>query len=512
MNIKNLPTYEEALTKYKKGSHKKVITKCNNCKTTSIKSFRDCHDKKRCNKCYRNKKDLTFKEAQKTLTNKSKRKVIFNCPTCYKESLREYKNCTKAKYCKHCYSEKLSEKSRIPAKSLSLEDAFSRYSKRSKVLVNLKCPKCSSERVSKLSDIKVNNINEAKSLLCSKCVGVQVSETKLNKVARINGYESYKHFAIEVIKYLEKTGYGPGSAETLIKFKTTRSTLDNLIRREDRKDLITDNSTSSTERELIKHIKSNYSGIIVENDRFILKPKELDIYLPELNIAIEYNGLWWHSSKFVDKNYHYNKYKKCLDQDIKLYTIWSHVYEKNPLAVYNFITNLISKKTRIYARKCTIIEDKSRIRAYINKHHLQGVAPSHTYLGLEHEGKLVMAISISKHHRGLNLQVLNRVCFSEYNVVGGLKKLLKRCPKPLTTWSDNCYSPIGQMYKNAGFELEVESPPDYFYCDRNGKFLSKHSQMKSKTKCPPNLTELEWATKRGLFRIWDCGKKRWVLK
>ena len=42
---------------------------------------------------------------------------------------------------------------------------------------------------------------------------------------------------------------------------------------------------------MLEYIKSIYSGCIIKNDRSVLSGKELDIYLPELNIAFEFNGI-----------------------------------------------------------------------------------------------------------------------------------------------------------------------------------------------------------------------------
>lgn len=55
------------------------------------------------------------------------------------------------------------------------------------------------------------------------------------------------------------------------------------------------NNGSSKEIELKNFIKNNYSGEITENSKNIIKPYEIDIYLSELNIGFEFNGLYWHS-------------------------------------------------------------------------------------------------------------------------------------------------------------------------------------------------------------------------
>lgn len=81
---------------------------------------------------------------------------------------------------------------------------------------------------------------------------------------------------------------------------------------------------SKAEKQIVRFIKSCYNGTVIENSRSIIKPLELDIYLPELKLAIEYNGTWFHSSNSgTPKNYHLNKSKKCRNLGIRLI----HIYE-----------------------------------------------------------------------------------------------------------------------------------------------------------------------------------------
>jgi G:T-mismatch repair DNA endonuclease (very short patch repair protein) len=65
------------------------------------------------------------------------------------------------------------------------------------------------------------------------------------------------------------------------------------------------------EREVYEFILSLYNKEIIRNDRTVLNGKELDIYLPDYNLAIEFNGLYWHSEDYVGKNYHLNKTIEC---------------------------------------------------------------------------------------------------------------------------------------------------------------------------------------------------------
>ena len=58
----------------------------------------------------------------------------------------------------------------------------------------------------------------------------------------------------------------------------------------------------------MEFIKSIYSDEIIENSRTIISPKELDIYIPQKNLAIEYDGLYWHDENHVENKYHLNKH------------------------------------------------------------------------------------------------------------------------------------------------------------------------------------------------------------
>ena len=94
-------------------------------------------------------------------------------------------------------------------------------------------------------------------------------------------------------------------------------------------------TTSKGEKEVADFIKSIYNGVVIENDRSVLKPKELDIYLPNSNFAIEYNGEYWHKDK--PKGYHQGKTDGCASQGIKLLHIWESDWKNNKENVMHYI-------------------------------------------------------------------------------------------------------------------------------------------------------------------------------
>lgn len=102
---------------------------------------------------------------------------------------------------------------------------------------------------------------------------------------------------------------------------------------------------SGKELKLLEFIKENYSGEILTNDRTILDGKEIDILLSDINLGFEFNGNYWHSEKFKDKNYHINKVNKSLEKGIQLIHIWEDVWDNQTDMIKEKIINLIEKHT-----------------------------------------------------------------------------------------------------------------------------------------------------------------------
>jgi hypothetical protein len=288
--------------------------------------------------------------------------------------------------------------------------------------------------------------------------------------------------------------------------------------------------SSGPEFEIIDFIKQYLPEIELEHgNRTILKPKEIDIYIPSLKLGIEYCGLYWHNENSPtprDKNYHYNKMKACNEQGIRLITIFEDEWSTRRPQVENFlksVLNIIEK--RIYARKCMIKTiDKITTRDFLNNNHIQGVCPIKAAFGLFFENELVGVVTGNQHHRDSNQASLNRLAFKNgYQVIGGSGKLIKHLIKwahdcgyqKLISWSDNRWSE-GGVYTKCGFELDGDLEPDYSYLTPENQRESKQSNKKSLLLKKGALgsmsnTESELAQSLDYFKIWDCGKQRWLI-
>ena len=261
------------------------------------------------------------------------------------------------------------------------------------------------------------------------------------------------------------------------------------------------------------------------NDHSAISPVELDIYIPDKNIAIEFNGSYWHSEAVLDsraaKNKHLEKLKICRNKGIRLFNIFENIWDERKYQYLNLLkTTLGLNNVTIGARKCQL--DESLCKEFIDSYHIQGYGRGTIkWFNLIYNGSVVASMTASNHHRqnNNNVIVLNRLCFKDgVNIIGGSKRLFsyfvkwakQQGIKQILSWSDNCWTE-GDVYKTLGFSLDKEYGPDYFYWDINSrKYKSKQSQKKSNTKCPIGKTEREWSLQRGLYRLWDCGKKKWI--
>lgn len=103
---------------------------------------------------------------------------------------------------------------------------------------------------------------------------------------------------------------------------------------------------SHEEKTLLDFIRTIYKGTIIENDRKTICPYELDIYLPEVSLAIEYDGSYWHSQK--PKDYHLNKTIACEEKGITLlHIISSDNIEEALSLIQNYIEGNVKLKEKV---------------------------------------------------------------------------------------------------------------------------------------------------------------------
>jgi hypothetical protein len=229
------------------------------------------------------------------------------------------------------------------------------------------------------------------------------------------------------------------------------------------------NGFSNAELEVLNYVKSIYDGEVIHGDRTVLKPKELDIYVPDKNFAIEFNGTYWHSAdEETDSDkmkYHLNKTIGCESAGINLMYIWEHYW--NDVLKQKIIKSMIRSKLglgkRIYARATEVREVSSTAtKQFLTLNHLQGHSNSSINLGLYHQGDLVALMTFGKprFNKNYDWELIRYCSLINHNVVGGASKLLKHFRKnhegSILSYANREHS-NGKLYRSLGFNLISES-------------------------------------------------------
>ena len=283
--------------------------------------------------------------------------------------------------------------------------------------------------------------------------------------------------------------------------------------------------TSKQELDLINLINSIHEGVI-EHDREIIKPYELDIVIPSKKIAIEYCGLYWHSELAgKDRKYHLNKLNLCNEKGYKLITVFEDEWLLRKNIVISRLKNILGVSLNtIYARKCKIREILVKdVRLFCEENHLQGYGSGASIkIGAFYNDELVSVMTFSKpslakgyrkHKEGVF--ELHRFCSKlNYRVVGIASKLLKHFKRnydwsEIFSYADRRWSD-GNVYEKLGLSFIGETQPNYWYIDRQKRI--HRFVLRKKPEEPKNITEWDIRQIQGWNRIWDCGNLKYQEK
>ena len=288
------------------------------------------------------------------------------------------------------------------------------------------------------------------------------------------------------------------------------------------------NYVSKGEQEVADYIIS--LGFKVETSVRNLIKGELDIYIPEKNIAVEFNGLYWHSEAAgKGKTYHYDKWVACQEKGVQLIQIWEDDWNFNPELIKNMLAHKLGVNTtkKIFARKTqVVIPAVYEVKQFLEENHLQGYR-SAKYFALqtnkiEDEEQHIVAVLGVKKTGENGLEVIRFA--SAVPVPGGFSKLLHQVLKhpeyihveEVYSYSHNDHS-NGGVYESNGFELVHSGSPGYAYWRRGWKkrqnrlkYSPSRIQLNPELIYEEGLTERELADLNGLIRIWDSGSSLWV--
>lgn len=276
--------------------------------------------------------------------------------------------------------------------------------------------------------------------------------------------------------------------------------------------------SSYLEREMADFIKSLPDvGEVITNTRNVIGPKELDVWLPSHNVAVEFNGKYWHSDQMQpDRKYHSRKSNHCMMRGIRLL----HVFENEWRDQRDIVESMIKARLgidmqRIDARKCIIkvVSPKHR-RQFFNNNHIDGDVKATVAYGLYYNNsgteELVYCMSLRrpfhKQYAGL-LDIVRCASRTHTFVRGGLGRLTKVCMRHakdmqldgLMTYVDQRFGG-SNAYQSAGWQfLKKTNEPRYWWFDDNNKYNS-------------SVITARRATEIGLRRFWGCRQAIYVMR
>jgi len=251
----------------------------------------------------------------------------------------------------------------------------------------------------------------------------------------------------------------------------------------------------------------NYQGLLPNN-------KELDIYIPSLKIAIEYDGIYYHSDHFNKNKYsHRLKHEECEKLGIRLIEIFSDEYNfcsKTKKITQNLLKSILTTNELKTVNNDTVVclkIDSKTGKQFLSDNHLKGYdKDSHIYMGMyTSNDKLIMVVSLKKTKKN-NVLTISRVsCHHEYRLSSLFpiiwKYILAKLPQKTTTvnvFVDRRWG-LEEHLREVGFKFKSYQEPKCFFVDKNEKVrrIEKEDIKKNKSQ---------------YFKIYDAGYAIWSFQ
>lgn len=278
-------------------------------------------------------------------------------------------------------------------------------------------------------------------------------------------------------------------------------------------------SSSMAEREIIEFMKSLTSSTIISNSRKIIPPYELDIYIPKYNIAIEYNGLFWHSEQGgKDKNYHITKTEMCEAVGIRLIHIFEDEWRDQKQKCKDTLRHLLGRSPKgVYARKTTIKEISWKTsKDFLNKYHLLNAGTPGNYRIGAFDGNVLVGVMVfgdsNNENSGKGNIELKRFVTNKKNNPGLGSKMFKYAIiqngyTKVTAFVDRRWF-TGLVKSYIGFKVVGVSPPALWWTNNENRY---HRRFTTKKKLinqgySEKMSKINILLSQGYTRIWDCGK------
>ena len=361
--------------------------------------------------------------------------------------------------------------------------------------------------------------------------------SKRYKYLKARGFNNVEDLARAIHSFCKENNIAPNSKTCLDHFNI--STYVNRILTEYGFSDVLHNSYRNSQQEIeiqdfIKSLNINFESNYRPE---FLNKKELDIFIPKYNLAIEFHGLAHHSERPIYREYsdtgllnqktiHRFKYEKCKENGISLVQIFEDEWKNKRDIIKSIIKNKLNKSTsRLYARSC-VVQEVSNIKSnqFFEDNHISGSVKSLYSLGLYYQEELVCCIAFrktwNKKYGDNTIEIARFASTLNTNVLGGFSRLLKHSIKTLKergfktilTYADRRFG-SGEVYKINGFTHIGNTGANYFYEKggiRESRFRHRKNNDLEYIKEYGN-SEREQNNNRGWYAIYDAGNEIYTL-
>jgi hypothetical protein len=269
-------------------------------------------------------------------------------------------------------------------------------------------------------------------------------------------------------------------------------------------------NASKAQLEIFDFVKATRDDAIL-SDRTLISPLEIDVLVPNL-LAVEYNGLWRHSERFLSKDYATNKLRACQRAGIQLFSIYEDEWRDKRCIVEAMLRHRLGVCDRkIGARECSIVElHTNERREFFRDNHIDGDVPASKAFALKSNEQVVAAMSLRRpmHSKYAGMLEIARFCVLRgVSVPGALSRLAahvnayrrKVGATGLMTYVDARIG-AGRGYEAAGFKLVSETAPRFHWTD----FSSRFNRFMFRADAKRGLSEATVAAEAGVVKIWSC--------
>ena len=254
-----------------------------------------------------------------------------------------------------------------------------------------------------------------------------------------------------------------------------------------------------------KWIKSLNIKII---EKYDIKTTILDFFIPEFNIAIDFDSVYWNSElNSADRNLLLKKTNLCKEKNIVLI----HIFEDEWLNKREIVKSIIKSKLNIFDReidslKCEIKNISfQHAEKFLNTNNIFGYSKSKINIGMFYNEELVSVLSINLHNKEYKWEV-SRFCSIINTKIDSFNKLSDFFGEKYIFYVDTRYFSGSSLQLNKLRDIG----PIYWYVKNrirhNKKEFQKIKQKHLLDNYDSSITEWQNMQLNGYDRIWDCGR------